>query len=107
MGSRREHLCPRCSYKAVVTGGPDVGMSRVYTLTIACIDCQELYDVDWLEPRQDVNVDASAPVQWTWKQSRLRCPENSAHEWEPFMGQCPVCRTMLEINEEGESYDWD
>lgn len=104
MGYCREHLCPECGYKAVVSGGPDMGMAMSYTLTISCRDCQELYDVGWLDPK--FPTDPAAPA-FQWKQLKLRCPENARHQWEPYTGRCPVCSSTLQINEEGEGYHWD
>lgn len=105
MGYCREHRCPSCGYTAVVSGGPDVGMAMRYTLTISCRDCQKLHDVGWLEPKVTAGPPGQPDVQW--KQLRLRCPQDAAHHWEPYTGQCPVCSEDLQINEEGEGYHWD
>lgn len=104
MGYQKEHNCPQCGYQAVVAGGPDVGMSRYYTLTISCVTCQELHDVEWLEPKYTTRSDG---VAFSWRQRKLRCPESPDHEWEPFEGRCPVCSRELSVNEEGAGVHWD
>jgi hypothetical protein len=43
MGTRFEFNCRACGYSAMVSGGPDVGMT-VRTVTIACDTCKKLRD---------------------------------------------------------------
>ncbi|UQN08429.1 hypothetical protein [Deinococcus sp. QL22] len=88
-----------------MSGGPDSGMRRAYSLTISCLDCQELYDVPWLEPHSGDHPGEGLPMRW--KQLRLRCPEDREHQWEPFEGRCPVCRTPLDVHTGGMSVHWD
>ena len=43
MGRSYWFECPRCGYRAKVSGGADRGFS-FFIQTIACLDCKELYD---------------------------------------------------------------
>ena len=44
MGTKYEVKCEDCGYRAVVSGGRDVGMMAVVE-TMTCDDCKELVDV--------------------------------------------------------------
>jgi len=43
MGRSYAYECPRCEFKARVSGGPDRGI-LVWVQTIVCWDCKNLYD---------------------------------------------------------------
>lgn len=78
-------------------------MSQCYSFTIGCLDCQELYDVDFLEPRRQYTLTNSS--EGGWVQRKLRCPEDSRHRWEPYepFRSCPACRTgQMDISDEPE-----
>src|SRR5262245_10808205 len=61
--------CPRCSYKAKVSGGADEGV-RFFCQTVTCRDCKKLYDAvtRWKVP--DV-ADESAPTPPRNRSARL------------------------------------
>ena len=44
MGKSYLFECPKCDYRASVSGGPDRGFNAA-TQTIVCLDCKKLYDV--------------------------------------------------------------
>ena len=106
MGALYEYNCPKCGYKADVAGGFDVGMARYYSVTIACYDCADLHDVELLEPIRDREPDDDSVLPGSpprWRQHKLRCPEDSKHRWEPFMGFCPVCSTRMDVDRDRPS----
>jgi hypothetical protein len=107
MGRSYWFECPRCGYRAKVSGGADRGLS-IFVQTILCRDCRELYDAVTRsrildEPKapghSDVWGRAKTPnVRRTWSvppsfQAVLnRLPFWGARpsRWLQFKLQCPV-----------------
>jgi uncharacterized paraquat-inducible protein A len=44
MGTKYGFQCPKCGYKAIVSGGRDYGFVAVIR-TMICVDCNDLVDV--------------------------------------------------------------
>ena len=92
MGQHFQFRCEHCSYEAVVSGGPDLGMmSR--TQTITCAKCKELADV----------VTSEEP--WNSRAPKLppRCPrrrtaKHPVKRWTAG-GPCPRCGAALQKGE--------
>jgi len=96
MGMQREFVCTACDYRAVVSGGEDVGMICA-TTTILCETCKKLYDVivsDYRSGRSEI-----AP----------RCPRAKRHVWRLWKqpGPCPRCNALMTVDEAGECVLWD
>jgi hypothetical protein len=117
--------CPRCRYRAVVSGGADRG-AHSFTQTIHCRDCRELLDVPVrlrlapdefqlrlrlqrrLFPTRPLELDrpppgwnlrlARAPGPSRWATVKLRCPRFAWHRVQPWNqpGPCPRCSNPLE-----------
>lgn len=89
MGKRFGYRCPKCKYKAVVSGGRNAGMD-VATVTIVCLTCRRLHDVvvrDWRTPDLMLNLQELEP----------RCPKSKLHRWAFWYGggSCPKCGTPM------------
>jgi hypothetical protein len=126
MGRSYSFECPRCGYRAVVSGRADQGLD-FFVQTIVCKDCKELYDV---LTRMRI-ADSQATLQRSgllartgvprrpptfraalsrlplagvhrsrWVQFPLQCPVSPSHRvqrWnEP--AKCPHCAVYLEKN---------
>lgn len=123
MGRSYVFECPKCTFKATVSGGADSGLDCSVE-TISCRDCRRLYDaVTRLRvPAKNNGLNnggirlgravesppvfdqlvgqlpfqASAPFQWT--EFPLRCPVSHRHNVQRWTdpGKCPVCGSFLE-----------
>jgi len=107
MGRSYWFECPKCGYRAKVSGRADRGLS-FFVQTILCRDCRELYDaVTRLRvPDESVRWGVFAG----WQRSSIQKPQKSFREappfqaalnrlpqtgvkrfkWLPFKIQCPV-----------------
>jgi hypothetical protein len=96
MGTLYNFGCGSCGYQAEVSGGRDAGMAQL-TATIACEDCQELYDV----------VTSEHPFNRTRVEIPLRCPKSVLHYVRLWThpGSCPKCSASLK--RERETVIWD
>jgi hypothetical protein len=103
MGTAFEFVCPGCGYRAIVSGGRDVGMSAVVR-TMTCADCVELVDVligHWGQdgptgnPDYDKNLDI--------------CPECSRANVRPWPSHhpCPRCSGQMIKDEDSGLLMWD
>jgi Zn finger protein HypA/HybF involved in hydrogenase expression len=97
MGALYKFVCGSCGYQVEVSGGRDAGMVAL-TATIACLNCQELYDVVTSE-----HPLASAKVN----EIPIRCPKSHSHRvslWK-HPGRCPKCGAIL--TRANETVLWD
>jgi len=108
MGRSWSFECPKCGYKARVSGGPDRGF-QVFIQTILCRDCKALYDAVIKlkvpdEPKPSLGavrlgtrkspaapenppafesilnrLPAVAPKRFKWAAYKIRCPVSLAH----------------------------
>jgi len=106
MGRSYWFECPKCGYRAKVSGHADRGLT-FFVQTILCCDCMELYDAvtRWRVPDERLGL-GSLP---RWRQTRLtpqrglsappafqsllnRLPQTGVKQfkWLPFKLQCPV-----------------
>ena len=98
--------CPRCNYKAKVSGGPDEGV-RFFCQTVSCRDCKKLYDAitrwkvpeDADEPAPTVSCNRSgrllrrsAEAVPTFEEAvnQLAVTKAKKLKWVPFKPRCPV-----------------
>ena len=116
MGSVYTFTCPRCEYRARVSGGTEEGYHCV-TRTILCRDCQRLHDVavrvrvaettETLEKSRLLPTRADnlppmllfgRPPRTRWQEHPLRCPVSDTHRIEVWSrpGKCPRCGTLVE-----------
>lgn len=122
MGRSYLFECPKCGYKAKVSGHADQG-AHFAVQTILCRDCRELYDaVTGWKIRKSLSMigGAKSPARLSetpptfqkalnrlrfvsgqepeWRQFKIRCPVSPAHRvqlWnEP--DKCPKCKAFLE-----------
>jgi hypothetical protein len=106
MGRSYWFECPRCGYRAQVSGREDQGLT-LFVQTVLCRDCKELYDVvtrlrvadspigfgnltgwRWVTPNPRRNL--SAPPTFQAVLSRLPLTGVKRFRWLSFMLQCPV-----------------
>jgi hypothetical protein len=128
MGRSYLFECPKCGYKANVSGGPDAGF-EFSVQTTACRDCRKLFDsvVRWripdnglkipsefqrlrlrksqpeTPPTLDTALNRLPPLgirRFKWVSFKIRCPVSPAHRVNPWNepGKCPRCSTFLEKN---------
>ena len=128
MGRSYLFECPRCAYRAPVSGGPDRGLD-VATLTIVCRDCRKLYDVvTRLRLPRDArhatrlvrragatphSVGAPEPPppfeaalnrlfatgsNLEWRVFRVRCPMAALHRVEPWNANGPCPRCATHLD---------
>lgn len=117
MGRVYTYTCPRCEYRARVTGGKAQGF-HCETRTIWCRDCRALYDVAIrvrvaeAEPAAPPNSKLlpepknhlppmllfGQPPRTRWVQFKPKCPVSRHHKIELWTnpGRCPRCGTFLE-----------
>jgi hypothetical protein len=113
MGRTYAFECPRCGYRAHVAGGAAEGC-HFAVQTIACNDCQALYDAVIrckASLRQDENPPPTAPKfsavlnrlpqrgARIWLQYQPACPVSPRHRIQLWKqpDKCPKCRTFLEF----------
>ena len=116
--------CPRCQYRAKISGGIDSGV-HCEIQTVVCRDCRELFDVFTRQRRHADAVDAikfpgfyrpeippavlrdssvnpkrTAPRPLVWRKFKLTCPVEAKHFVEAWNdpGRCPRCGNFLEKN---------
>jgi len=89
LGARYEFTCPKCGYRAEVSGSLDCGFQAV-SITVLCEDCKELLDV-FLEDIKSYEL----PSGWT--PDKVDCPVSKDHVvriWE-YPDECPRCRSQM------------
>ncbi len=107
MGRSYWFECPRCGYRARVSGRADRGL-HLFVQTIACRDCRELYDaVIRMRVSQEMVTTARSgegnrsrslmsrrslnePPAFQSALNRLAYLELKASQWLQFRLQCPV-----------------
>lgn len=127
MGRSYLFECPKCGYKATVSGGADAGF-EFSVQTTACRDCRKLFDsvVRWRVPDRGLKIPTefqrlrfrksseTPPTMETalsrlplvgvrkfkWALFPIRCPVSRAHRVSTWNepGKCPRCGTFLEKN---------
>ncbi len=102
MGSKYRFTCPECGYKALVSGGRDVGMSAVVR-TMTCSDCIKLVDVligrcGQDGPSGDPDFDKDLGL----------CPSCNGQNVKPWSSkhQCPRCGSKMDKGR-GPTLMWD
>jgi len=91
MGGLFQFTCVNCGYKAQVSGRPDRGFF-VFTDTMACARCQEIFDVV-------VGVDRDAPPAMQRPRPETpRCPMCHSTEITPWADAhpCPKCGAKMD-----------
>lgn len=99
MGQKYEFWCESCGYEAQVSGGEDAG-ELVCTQTVACQQCESLYDVT--TAKRDLAVES-----FFFREVEPRCPRRKTHsirEWE-HPGPCPKCGE--DMHQGGLEMLWD
>ena len=99
MGAKYQFQCESCGYKAMVSGSDDFGF-KVYTTTILCADCEELYDVATAKF-------PPVPHESGFEQSDPLCPKNREHSVRRWRdpGPCPKCGQPMVHGEEWLLWD--
>lgn len=126
MGRSYLFECPKCGYKAKVSGGPDSGF-ECSVQTALCRDCRNLFDSVMrlrvpdpglkipsefqrlrksqaeAPPTLDAALNRLLPVgirKFKWAVFKIRCPISRAHRVSAWNdpGKCPRCGTFLEKN---------
>jgi hypothetical protein len=117
MGRVYTFNCPRCEYRAHVSGGAEEGL-HCRTQTIVCRDCRALHDVAVRvrvpeEKKQPLAKTKLLPVKENhlppmllfgkpprvnWLELKPCCPTNASHRTEPWTapGKCPRCGGFME-----------
>jgi hypothetical protein len=107
MGRSYWFECPRCGYRAKVSGRADRGLN-VFVQTILCRDCKELYDavtrlrmsdelsagahlIGW-NPMKALNMRRAPKVPPSFQAALNRLPllGSKPSAWVQFKPQCPV-----------------
>jgi hypothetical protein len=93
MGAKYNFNCPKCGYSTQASGGDDCGLIAA-TTTVACEDCQELYDV--VIARRPINMNTTTPT--AFKPCKFQCPKGAKHRIKKWVagGLCPKCATTME-----------
>jgi len=106
MGRSYWFECPKCGYRAKVSGGADRGLT-FFVQTVLCCDCMELYDsvtrlrvpedpirlgnlAGWRWARLNPQRGFGAPPAFQAVLNRLAHTGVKRFEWLPFKLQCPV-----------------
>ena len=107
MGRSYWFECPRCGYRAKISGRPDRGLN-FFVQTIMCRDCRELYDAvtrlkvldgpaalgrrtEWGRPKSsNLRPTPSVPPSFQSVLSRLPYLGARPSRWLQFKLQCPV-----------------
>ena len=106
MGRSYWFECPKCGYRAKVSGQADRGLT-CFVQTILCRDCLELYDAvtrlrvpdELMEPvglargrrsKLSAQRDLSAPPPFQSVLARLPRTGVKRFKWLPFKLQCPL-----------------
>jgi hypothetical protein len=106
MGRSYWFECPKCGYRAKVSGREDRGLI-FFVQTILCRDCKELYDAVtrlrvpdepiglgnlavWRRTKSNPQRSLSAPPAFQAVLSRLPYTGVKRFKWVPFKMQCPV-----------------
>jgi hypothetical protein len=106
MGRSYWFECPRCGYRARVSGREDGGLAFCVQ-TVLCQDCKELYDAvtrlsvpdeplklgilaGWRWGRLVPARDSSSPPSFQAVLNRLPLPGVTRFKWLRFKPQCPV-----------------
>ncbi len=110
MGRSYWFECPRCGYRAKVSGRADRGLS-FFVQTVLCRDCRELYDAvtrlrvpddslawgtfaAWRRARlQNLQRSLTTPPSFLAALNRLPQTGVKRFKWLPFNLQCPVSAT--------------
>lgn len=120
MGRSYLFECPKCTYKAIVSGGIDHGQDCTVQ-TVACRDCRKVFDVVirlrvLISPKTSkplLGKTPAAPPPFEEVASRLPLPKTRGFRWIDFKpvcpvspshkvqvwndpGKCPVCGSFLE-----------
>jgi hypothetical protein len=125
MGRSYLFECPKCGYKATVSGGEDEGLDcRVQTAH--CRDCRKIFDaIIRLRVQRPASVRLKNPSElrlgknserppafeqvvhklplptsknYQWAEFDLQCPVSSSHKVQAWRdpGKCPICGVFLE-----------
>lgn len=96
MGTRHSFQCAGCGYEAVVSGGPDQGMT-CSTITVRCTGCKDLRDVV-----------VGYRIEGFREVDSLICKECRGRliEWNMTNGKCPRCGKNMEETF-NVKIDWD
>jgi hypothetical protein len=127
MGRSYLFECPKCCYKAEVSGGTDSGLD-FSVQTAACRDCKTVFDsvvrlrlpdgglklfsdfqrlrlrkTETENPPSFESVLNRLPIEtrkFKWAQFKIRCPVSFAHRVNAWNepGKCPRCGTFMEKN---------
>jgi hypothetical protein len=91
LGTKYDVRCETCGYRAVVSGGKDVGMITVVQ-TMTCDDCKDLVDViigrfGEKDPVEDYDLDVELGA----------CPQCGGTKVVPWdvARPCPRCRSEM------------
>ena len=126
MGRTYLFECPKCQYRAKLSGGADSGI-HCEVQTVVCRDCRELRDVftkvrrragaagikfpGFFQPEIPplmILPEGSAGRRLTWQKFPLACPVQAKHFVEAWKdpGRCPRCGNFMEKND-FPSRAWD
>jgi len=128
MGRSYLFECPKCNYKAIVSGGADGGFEFSVQTTV-CRDCRKIFDsvVRWRVPDQGLKISTEfqrlrfrksqqdtppsfeaalsrLPLmgvkKFKWMLFKVRCLVSPSHRVNAWNepGKCPRCGTFLEKN---------
>jgi hypothetical protein len=124
MGRSYQFECPKCSYKAIVSGGEDSGLDFAVQ-TVRCRDCRRLFDAvvklralapataTRLQPKSALRkksppdfetvlnqLPLPASGKFKWLRFPVQCAVSPSHKVERWTdpGKCPVCGSFLEKN---------
>jgi hypothetical protein len=88
MGSTHEFACFRCSYAADLSGGKDAA-SGIVTVSLLCLDCQEL--------REFTARELGAGAGGADLVHPLGCPVDPTHRVRRWRagGFCPKCGALM------------
>jgi hypothetical protein len=104
MGRSYWFECPKCSYRAKVSGRADRGLS-FFVQTILCRDCRELYDAvtrlkvpDELDGWGNAGGLRRAGFLKARPRINLQCPVSAIHRVRSWNDpdRCPKCGVYLE-----------
>ncbi len=94
MATIYKHICKKCNYTEMVSGGKDANMSG-YTRTMVCLNCNRLYDAQKFI-MDDPEADPYSKCDY--------CKTKKHKIWSQKKMPCPKCDHKMEIKYDGSAY---
>ncbi len=105
MGRSNTFKCSSCGLTAVVSGGPDRGMS-FFTETVWCGECRLLQDVTVKKTKVRFQQNVAPKNMIDVRPKCSKCKSENVTIWHKDQA-CPVCSGKVSVDPNGECDLWD